>query len=183
MEEVAVTLAEARVFSTLVVESGFYQIRLEEESTWLTTFNTPFGRFKFERLPFGFVSAPETFQRAMTEMFKDIEKCAVIADDLLVWEKSVEEHDITLEKVLQRAEETGLGFSEKCKFHKQEVTNAGHLFGTDGLRPSPDKVQAILNMSATHDKSSLQRFMGMVNSLHKFIPHLADINKPLRELL
>ena len=184
VEEVAATLAEARVFSTLDATSGFYQIRLAEKSTWLTTFNTPFGRFKFERLPFGLVSAPEIFQRAMTEMFEDIEKCEVIVDDLLVWGKSVEEHDLTLEKVLQRAEETDLRFNEeKCKFHKQEVTYVGHVFGTDGLRPSPDKVQAILNMPAPHDKSSLQRFMGMVNYLHKFIPHLADINKPLRELL
>ena len=184
VEEVAATLAEARVFSTLDATSGFYQIRLAEKSTWLTTFNTPFGRFKFERLPFGLVSAPEIFQRAMTEMFEDIEKCEVIADDLLVWEKSVEEHDLTLEKVLQRAEETDLRFNEeKCKFHKQEVKYVGHVFGTDGLRPSPDKVQAILNMPAPHDKSSLQRFMGMVNYLPKFIPRLADINKPLRELL
>ena len=101
-----------------------------------------------------------------------------------MWGKSAEEHDPTLEKVLQRAEETDLRFNEgKCKFHKQEVTYVGHVFGTDGLRPSPDKVQAILNMPAPHDKSSLQRFMRMVNYLHKFIPHLADINKPLRELL
>ena len=91
VEEVAATLAEARVFSMLDATSGFYQIRLAEESTWLTTFNTPFGRFKFERLPFGLVSAPEIFQRAMTEMFEDIEKCEVIVDDLLVWGKSVED--------------------------------------------------------------------------------------------
>ena len=85
---------------------------------------------------------------------------------------------------MQRAEETDFRFNEeKCKFHKQEVTYVGHIFGTDGLRPSPDKVQAILNMPAPNDKSSLQRFIGMVNYLHKFIPHLADINKPLRELL
>ena len=51
------------------------------------------------------------------------------------------------------------------------------------MRPRPDKVQAILKMPAPHDKSNLQRFMGMVNYLHKFIPHLADISKPLRELL
>ena len=57
---------------------------MAEESTWLTTFNTPFGRFKFERLPFGLVSAPEVFQRAMSKMFEDIEKCEVIVDDLLV---------------------------------------------------------------------------------------------------
>ena len=109
------------------------------------------------------VSAPEIFQRAMTEMFEDIEKCKVIVNDLLVRGKMVEEHDLTLEKVLQRADEADLRFNEKCKFHKPEVTYVGHVFGTDGLRPSPDKVQAILNMPAPHDKSSLQRFMGMVN--------------------
>ena len=100
MEEVAATLSEARVSSTLDATSGFYQIRLTKESTWLTTFNTPFGKFKFERLPLGLVSAPAIFQRAVTEMFEDIEKCEVIVDDLLVWGKNVEEHDLTLEKVL-----------------------------------------------------------------------------------
>ena len=169
VEEVAATLAEARVFSTLDATSGFYQIRLAEESTRLTTFNTPFGRFKFERLPFGLVSAPEIFQRAMTEMFEDIEKYELIVDDLLVWGKSVEEHDLTLEKVF--AEGRRNGFEEKCKFHKQEVTYVGHVFGIDGLRPSPDEVQAILNMPAPHDRLTLQRFMGMMNYLHKFIPH------------
>ena len=108
----------------------------------------------------------------------------MIVDNLLVWGKNVEEHDLTLEKVLQRAEETDLSFNEeKCKFHKQEVTYVGHVFATDGLRPSPDKVQAILNVPVPHDKSSLQRFIGMVKYLHKFIPHLADLNKPLKELL
>ena len=60
----------------------------------------------------------DRFHRAMTEMFEDTEKCVVIVDDSLVWGKSEEEHDLTLEKVLQRAEETDLRFNEeKCKFH------------------------------------------------------------------
>ena len=71
-EEVAASLSEAKVFSTLEATSEFYQIRLAQESTWLTTFNTTFGRYKFERLPFGLVSAPEIFQRAGTEIFEDI---------------------------------------------------------------------------------------------------------------
>ena len=77
VEEVAASLSQAKVFFTLDATSGFYQIWVAEESTWLTTFNIPFGRFKFERLPFSLVSAPEIFQRAMTEMFEDIERCEV----------------------------------------------------------------------------------------------------------
>ena len=165
VEEVGATLAGARVFLTLNATSGFFQISLAEESTWLTTFNTPFGRLKLVMLQFGLVSAPEIFQRTMTEIFEGIEKCEVIVGDLLVWGKSVEEHDLKLENVLQRAEEKDLRFNEdKCNFHKQEITYVGHLFRTCGLRPSPEKVPAILNMPAPHDKSSTQRFVYMVNS-------------------
>ena len=73
--------------------------------------------------------------------------------------------------------------SKSASFHRQEVEYVGHAFGTDGLRPNPDRIQAILNMSVSQDKTSLQRFMGMVNYLQKFIPNLASIDKPLRELL
>ena len=59
----------------------------------------------------------------------------------------------------------------------------GHVFGTDGLRPSPNRIQAILNMPVPQDKTGLQRFMGMANYLHKFIPNLASIDKPLRHFV
>ena len=62
VEEVAANLKHAKHFTTLDATSGFYQIQLTEESSWLTTFNTPFGRYKFERLPFRISSAPEVFQ-------------------------------------------------------------------------------------------------------------------------
>ena len=73
--------------------------------------------------------------------------------------------------------------SKSASFHRQEVEYVGHVFGTDGLRPSPDRIQAILNMPVSQDETSLQRFMGMVNFLHKFIPNLASINKPLLDAL
>ena len=115
----------------------------------------------------------------MSGMFENIEKCEVI-----VWGKNTEDHDHTQKQVLKRAEENDLRFNEqKCKFHRQEVKYVGHVFGTDGLRPSPDRIQPILNMPIPQDKTSLQRFMGMVNYLHKFIPNLASINKPLHKLL
>ena len=120
VEEVAANMSEAKVFSTLDATSGFYHIKLAEESTWLTTFNTPCGRFKFERLPFGLVSAPEVFQRAVSKMLEDIEKSEVIVDDLLVWGKNTEDHDHTLKQVLKRAAKNDLRFNEqKCKFERQ----------------------------------------------------------------
>ena len=87
VEDVAANLGDAKIFKTLDATLGFYQIKLAEESTWLATFKTPFGRYKFERLSFGIVSAPEVFQRNLAPTFEDIEGCEVIVDDLLVWGK------------------------------------------------------------------------------------------------
>ena len=184
VEKVAASLGDAKIFTTLDVTSGFYQIKLAEKSTWLTTFNTPFGRYKFERLPFGIVSAPDVFQRTMAQMFEDIEGCEVFVDDLLVWGKSEQEHNERLKNVMERAAEIDLKFNkEKCKINQKEVKYVGHTFGSDGLKPSADRVQAILDMPLPQDRKSLQRFMGMVNYLNKFIPNLSSVSKPLRELL
>ena len=136
VEEVAANRGNAKIFTTLDATSGFYQIKLAEESTWLTTFNTPFGRYKFERLPFGIVSAPEVFQRNLAQTFEDIDGCEVIVDDLLVWGKDEEEHNQRLKKVLERAAEVDLRFNkEKCKCNKKEVKYVGHTFWSDGLKP------------------------------------------------
>ena len=129
VEEVAASMSEAKVFSALDATSGFYEIKLAEESTWLTTFNTLFGRFKFERLPFGLVSAPEVFQRVVSDMLEAIEKCEVIVEDLLVWGKNTEDHDHALKQVLKRAAENDLRFNEqKCKFFKDRKLNMWDMF-------------------------------------------------------
>ena len=85
-----------------------------------------------------------------------------------MWGKNTEDHGHTLKQMLKRAEENDLRFNEqKCMFHRQEVEYVGHIhvFGTstDSLRPSPDRIQAILTMPVLQDKTSPQRFMGMVN--------------------
>ena len=86
-------LPGAVIVSTLDATSGFWQIPLDEESSFLTCFNTPFGRYRFKRPTFGVKSAPEAYQRVMGELFGDIEGREVVADDLMVWGRDEEEHD------------------------------------------------------------------------------------------
>ena len=83
VEDVLTRLPGAKIFSTLDATSGFWQIPLDEES-FLTCFNTPFGQYRFQCLPFGIKSAPEVYQRVMEELFDGIEECEVIADDIIV---------------------------------------------------------------------------------------------------
>ncbi|XP_044163404.1 uncharacterized protein K02A2.6-like [Acropora millepora] len=82
IEEVVAGMPQAKVFSVLDATSGYWQVKLDEASSKLCTFNTPYGRYRFTRLPFGIKSGPEMFQHRMSELFEDVEGVKAIVDDL-----------------------------------------------------------------------------------------------------
>ncbi len=160
VEEVISRLPGAKYFSTFDAASGFWQIPLDEASSRLTTFNTPFGRYKFNRLPFGISSAPEVFQRVMHQMFDRIDGCEIIIDDILVWGAIEEEHDERVVRVLNRACEINLKLKkEKTKIKCTTVDYMGHKITSECLKPDPEKVEAILQMPTPKDKKDLQRMV------------------------
>ena len=182
IEEVAAKLSGAKFFTKLDAVSGFWQIPLDEDSSRLCTFNTPWGRFRFLRLPFGVADAPEVFQRVMTENFAEFAE--VVVDDLLVWGKSKDEHDQRLEATLRKAREIGVVFNKKkLELATNEVTYVGHKLTASGLQCDPEKVSAVLNMPAPKDKAGVMRLLGMVTYLGKFIQNLSTITAPLRQVM
>ncbi|XP_046858591.1 uncharacterized protein K02A2.6-like [Xenia sp. Carnegie-2017] len=184
IEEVVSRLPGAKIFSVFDAASGFWQIPLDEDSSYLTTFNTPFGRYKFNRLPFGISSAPEVFQKAMHQLFDRIDGCEIIMDDILVWGTTEKEHDERIINVLNRAREINLKLKkEKTKVKVTSVDYMGHKITSDGLQSDPEKIKAIVNMPIPKDKKDLQRFLGMVQYLAKFIPYLSEMASPLRDML
>jgi len=94
--------------SKLDANSGFWQISLSAESSLLTTFITPFGRYSFKRLPFGITSAPEHFQRRMSTLLEGIEGVVYLMDDILVYRTTQSQHDERLFRVLQRLQSVSL---------------------------------------------------------------------------
>ena len=88
-------------------------MKLDEASSKLCTFNTPYGRYRFTRLPFGKKSASEVFQHRMSELFEDVEGVKAMINDLLIWGKDDDEHDARLNQVLKRASEVTLKFNAK----------------------------------------------------------------------
>lgn len=184
VDQVLGQLAGAKVFSKLDANSGFWQIPLSPESIPLTTFITPFGRFCFHRLPFGITSAPEHFQRRMSELVGDKDGVVCLIDDILIHGQTQEEHDKRLSEVLRKLQEAGLTLNkEKCEFSKTRVSFLGHIVDESGVRADPDKIQAIQNISAPTSVSEVRRFLGTVNQMSKFAPNLAEEMKPLRDLL
>ena len=177
-------LAGAKVFTKLDANSGFWQIPLSPESAKLTTFITPFGRYCFHRLPFGITSAPEHFQRRMSEILRGLEGVVCMVDDILVYGKDQEEHDERLREVLRRLQKSGLTLNkEKCQFRKNRVSFLGQVVDQSGIQPDPEKVTAIQQVPVPRNVSDIRRFLGMANQMSKFAENLAEKTKPLRELL
>ena len=182
VEQVAANMNGATIFSVLDAKSSFWQIPLDEKSSMLTCFSTSYGRYRFLRLPYGLCSSSDVFQHAIEHLFADV-PCAIIVDDILVGGKDQEEHDHNLRLVLNRARQVNLKLNPtKCKFGVTNVNYVGHTFTSDGLKPDPEKVKAITDMPSPDSVQSLQRYLGMVNYLAKFIPNLSDVAAPLREL-
>ncbi|CAB3981992.1 retrotransposon-like family member retr-1 [Paramuricea clavata] len=147
IEDITTRMANAKWFSKLDANHGYWQIPLDEESQLLTTFNTPFGRYCYTCTPF-------------------------------------EEHDRRLESVLERCEKINLTLNkEKCEFKSREITYVGHKLTENGVKPDEVKVKAINEMEAPTDKKGVEKLLGTVNYLGKFIPNLATIAKPIRSLL
>jgi hypothetical protein len=175
-DEIVNKLSGKSVFSVIDMSNGFHQIELTKKSSYLCTFITPFGRYKFNRLPFGLSSSPEVFQRECLRIFGDIDGVSVYFDDLIIAANDEKEHDLILETVIERARKNCVKFnSEKLQYKKAEVKFLGFIFSKDGVKADPSKVESIKNLNVPKNVKQLQRLIGMVNFLNRFIPNLANL--------
>ena len=189
IEDIATRLHGAKVFTKLDVRNGFWHVALDESSSYLTTFNNPFGRYCWRRLPFGVSSAPEVFQHKMHELVEGMSGIEVVADDFIIVgcgttiEEATADHDKVLVKFLERCKERSVKLNtNKLNLRLTEVPFIRHVATDQGLRVDPAKVRAIIEMPAPTDKAGVQRLLGLAQYLSKFLPRLSNITKPLREL-
>ena len=177
-------LNKARWFCNLDAASGFFQIPLDTESSFLCTRATPRGRVRFLRMPFGLVEAPEVYLQVMSELFGHLPGCHIYFDDFLIEGETFEQLLSNLRGVFVRCREVNLKIQfAKSRFFVQELPWIGHVIGQGVLKADPTKIEAIVNMPAPADKSALVRVLGMVTYLSKFSSNLSEFTLPLRNLL
>ncbi|UYV85108.1 K02A2.6-like [Cordylochernes scorpioides] len=177
-------LGEARFFSKLDANSGFHQIPLSPDCQHLTTFITPFGRYKYCRMPFGISLAPEYFQRVMSIILQGMDGVMCYLDDILIFASDSKTHDRILRLVLRKLKEAKVTLNKaKCVFGVPRINFLGHILDEDGIRPDPAKIEAVAKMPAPTDVHGVRRFLGMVNHLGRFVENLSEIVAPLNQLL
>jgi hypothetical protein len=192
IDDVLPKLANVKVFSTVDVKSAFWTLKLDEPSSFLTTFETPFGRFRWLRCPYGISPAPEIFAARLHEAILGLQGIHCIADDMLITGSGETEaeaeidHDRNLLALLDRCRERGIKLN-KSKIKLKSSTSIpwmGHLITTQGLKPDPRKVEAIVKMPEPRDdKKALQRILGMATFLGRYCPNFSDVTSSMRELL
>ena len=166
IEDIATRLHGGNVFAIFDVRSGFWHICLDDESTQLTTFNTPFRRYRWKRMPFGISSAPEVFQRKMQELIEGL-----MADDFPVIgcgstvDAANMDHDLNLHKFVERFEERHVRLNtDKFQLRQTESPFIEHVASGEELKIKPDKVRAIVEMPEPEDITAVQRLLTFQSS-------------------
>ena len=164
IEELFASLAGGKRFSKLDLSHAYQQVVLDERSRQYVTVNTHKGLFRYNRLPFGVLSAPSIFQRLMENLLQGIPGVTVCVDDICVTGRTDEEHLQHLEETLKRPKTAGMRLKRaKCEFLLSSVEYLGHVISAEGLRTSESKVKAILKAPAPQNVADLRSFLGLVN--------------------
>ena len=117
-ETISNTLNGCKVFSVVEMSNCYWHQKLTEKSSFLCTFNSPFGRYRFKRMPFGISSASEVAQKMVEKHFGDLAGALPVFEDIIIGGKNEQEHDLILRKVLTRARERNIKFNrDKIQFH------------------------------------------------------------------
>ena len=177
-------LTNSKYFTVLDASSAFFQIKLTEESSKLCTIATPFGRYSFLRLPFGIVTSGEVYQRTMSQIFEGEEGILTYIDDILVHGQTLEEHNERLQRALKIARKYKLKLSDKkLQLCKSEIKYLGYIINEKGISIDEGRKKAILEYPKPENKGDVQRFLGMITYLCRFIPNLSDKTYEMRKLL
>ncbi|KAL2252041.1 UNVERIFIED_CONTAM: Retrovirus-related Pol polyprotein from transposon [Sesamum indicum] len=179
-------LKGATVFSKIDLRSGYWQLRIEEESIPKTAFRTRYGHYEFVVMPFGLTNAPAAFMALMNKTLQPFldQFVIVFIDDILIYSSSPEEHEQHLRTILQILREKQLyGKFSKCEFWMEEIAFLGHVVSKKGVQPDPAKVKAILEWEPPKNVTEVRSFLGLAGYYRRFVKDFSIIAKPLTNLL
>lgn len=206
ISEIFDSLSGAIYYSHLDLFSGYYQMELSEESRKYTAFCTPqcqvtkpnvnsineennantcSGQYQMKRMPMGLKTSPNAFSRMINIAMSGLafDKCFVYLDDLIVFGRSLDDHNKNLFDVFSRLRKVNLKLNpQKCDFLKREILYLGHVITADGILPDPSKIKVMAEYPIPKNLDEVKRFVAFSNYYRKFISNFAEIAYPLNKL-
>jgi len=179
-------VAGANLFTKLDLKDGYHLIRIKKVDEWKTAFRTQYGHYEYKVMPFGLVNAPATFQAMMNTILGEFLYHGVVVylDDILIYSKTMEEHEALVKQVLARLGRHDLAvYLKKSGFHVDTVEFLGYIVGKSGVTMSEKKVESILNWRAPQSVKDVQIFIGFANFYRRFIENFSKVCKPITDTL
>ena len=184
LDDVSHQLKDAKYFSVFDATKGFFHLPLSTKSRLLTAMLTQEGVYVFNVLAMGLCNAGDLFESALRDLLSGPPGVKNIADDILVFGSTQEEHDANVIRFLERCLEIDLHLNpDKVKINCKSVPFFGIVLTADGIKPDPKKVETIKKWPMPRNITELQSFLGSVNYLSRFIPGLSRLCKPLQVLI
>ena len=179
-----ISASQAKFFTVLDAMKGYHQCPLDQESQLLTTFITPFGRFKYTRAPYGISSISEHYDRRMYEAFQGLSSFHRIVDDIVIYDSDATQHAAHVREFLNRCAEKKITLNlDKCKLCESSVSFAGFQLSAAGYQVDRNIIDAISKFPTPTNRTDLRSFFGLVNQLSASTNTISMLLTPLRPLL
>ena len=160
---------------------GYFQLALDEESSRLTTFLLPSGRYRYLRTPMGLISSSDEWCRHSDTVLEGL-PYAKIVNDILVWAESLPQLVDRVKIIAERCKSINIVLSRKKFEIGSEIAFAGLMTSAGGIKPDPERIRALTKFPAPRDISGVRSFLGLANQLSGFVPDFAHMTVKLREL-
>ena len=179
-------LGKSKIFSSLDLAHGYFQLAMDPKSIPVTAFRVPWGLFEFTRLPQGLKNSPSTFQRIMEFIFGDLNLISILLylDDIFIFSPNFEQHIENLDTVLERLIKNGLKLNgKKCSLFQTKLLYLGHVVSESGIGVDPNKIKRILDWPVPKTMDELRSFLGLASYYRKFVKNFSQIVAPLNQLM
>jgi transposase InsO family protein len=183
IDDILKTFKGCKVFSCLDMRQGYFHVKIRESDIEKTAFVTPRGQYEMLRMNFGYSNAPPFFQQLMERLLKGIEGVTVYLDDILIATKDEKSHQKALSRVIEVFSRNNMKLNlSKCLLFQRDLKYLGHIISDQGVAANPEYIKKILSLRRPRTRKEVQRFLGAVNWLSKFIPNLASYTARLNKL-
>ena len=180
----AIGRAKSKLFSSLDLTCGFWQLPLNEKSREYTSFTIPgVGSFQWNCTPMGLLGSPASFGRLMDFVMRKLPSAITYQDDVLIHSSSHEDHFLHLQTAFNRIRAHGLKLNvSKCRFGQNEIAYLGFLLTPTGILPGVDKTKAIREFDPPTSIRQVREFIGLCNYFRNSIKDFAKYSQYLTVL-